>query len=520
MRDRKSNGRRAVSAWGRLALAALCLGLMLATAFGCVPGRTNAAAGAVPAEVTEGRNPVHDQAYLAARANAATAAGAACPSAAPGTVALAGPEAAGTVLVFSDVHFDPFADPALVKTLAAAPAKEWRGILAGSGSGLSPYGQDSNDALFQSFLDDMAARVPRPDFLLFPGDLLCHRFQASYVRATGDRSRAGLAAFTQKTVHYFLAEVTRRFPGVPLYVALGNNDSLEGDYRIMPESPYLAATADLTARLAFPDEAGRTAFLATYPQNGCYAVTVPGTGGLRLVVINDILWSPKSPDPDHGAAVLDFLARELEAARQAGRKVWVMTHIPPGDNVHATLRKSQGTGAPAYQPLLVDSRNDAFVGLLTAYGPTIKGSFAGHVHRDDFRLLPGGAGAAPAGLVRLAPSISPVTGNNPGYQVYAYDRASLELLDVTTYVLDLVTPRPAWRLEYVYSATYGFGLRGPADWRGVFEGLSSCPPRRQDYEASYNLRAPNDTATEATFPVFRRAIMSPTRQAFEAWPAQ
>jgi len=39
--------------------------------------------------------------------------------------------------------------------------------------------------------------------------------------------------------------------------------------------------------------------------------------------------------------------------------------------------------------------------------------------------------ALPTGTMRLAPSISPITGNNPGYQIYAYDRDSLELLEAT-----------------------------------------------------------------------------------------
>jgi len=503
------------AAWGRLTLTVLRLGLVLVLASGCVAGRKNAGTDISQAVAPAAGNPVHEQAYVAARQGGA-ALPTDCPSGAPGSHTPATPERGGTFLLFSDVHLNPFADPALVKVLAAAPAGQWHDILADSTGGLASYRQDTNNALFQSFLDDMAARVPRPDFLLFPGDLLCHRFWTYYPRITGDTSRAGLLAFIDKTVEYFLTEVTRRFPGVPLYLALGNNDSLEGDYRIAPGSPYLATTGALAARLALPDEAARAAFLATYPQYGGYAVTLPEAGGLRLIVLNDIYWSTRYPDPSVGAPVLDFLARELEAAKGRGQAVWVMTHIPPGDNVYSSVKAYAGKGSIGYAPLLVDAQNDAFVELLTAYAPTIKASFAGHVHRDDFRLFYGKAGNDPVGLMRLAPSISPVTGNNPGYQVYAYDRASHELLDVTTYAMSLGAAKPAWGLEYVYSATYGYGLRGASDWQGVAQGLAGCPPRRQAYEAFYDVQAPGDAATDATFPVFWRAIKAPTRQAFDA----
>ena len=40
---------------------------------------------------------------------------------------------------------------------------------------------------------------------------------------------------------------------------------------------------------------------------------------------------------------------------------------------------------------------------------------------DDFRVVP--SGGKPSLLLKIAPAISPIFGNNPGYQVYQYDRA-------------------------------------------------------------------------------------------------
>ena len=172
-----------------------------------------------------------------------------------------------------------------------------------------------------------------------------------------------------------------------------------------------------------------------------------------------------------------------------------------------------------YKGFLRENQNDAYATLLAAYAPTVvKAAFAGHVHRDDFRVWQDAAGG-PGGGMRLAPSISPITGNNPGYQVHVYDRASQELLDVTTYSLDLTAPQAGWREEYVWSAVYGRGLREPADWRAAYRDLGLCPARREAFAAHFDLGSPREEVTEASFPAFWRAVASPTRAAWEAWRA-
>lgn len=426
-----------------------------------------------------------------------------CPDGDPGSYTAASADRAGMFLLFSDVHFDPFADPTKVKALAGAPASAWRGILAGSGPVYSPYGQDSNDALFQSFLDDMASRAPRPDFLLFPGDLLCHRFWTRYPRLTGDSTPGGLLAFIGKAAEYFLAEVTRRFPGVPLYLALGNNDSFEGDFRIAPKSPYLAATAPLIAERALKSEADRIRFLDSYPRYGCYSLPLPGPGNGKLIVINNIFWATRYPDQGAGQPVLDFLEPELTAAARRDEKVWLMAHVPPGDNSKSSAAKFLKKGTVAYKGLLADTWNDALGRLLVTHGATVKASFAGHVHRDEFRLVYPKGSQLPAVSMRLGPSISPVTGNNPGYQVYSYDRQSLELLDMTVHYIDIGSAQPAWDVEYTYSQTYGRGLRSAKDWQEMYQGLVTCEPRKKAFGEAFDLRSGHiDEVNKRTFSIF------------------
>lgn len=416
---------------------------------------------------------------------------------------LAGDDRAGTFLLFSDVHFDPFADPARVRALAAAPAGQWRDILAEASPGFSRYGQDCNDALFQSFLDDMAARVPRPDFVLFPGDLLCHRFWTRYPELTGDTSKQGLLAFIEKTADYFLREVTRRFPDVPVFPALGNNDSFEGDFHIVPDSPYLAVTAPLIARLALKNDTDRSGFLETYPHLGCYSVPLPGDGKGRLIVYNNIFWTKRAAHPQAGRPVMEFVEREVRAAAGRGEKVWLMAHVPPGDNSKSSAAKFLKTGTRAYKPLLADAWNTAMPRMLVSHAGTIRASFAGHVHRDEFRIIYPGNETPPVGSMRLAPSISPVTGNNPGYQIYAYDKKSFELLDVTVHYLGLGAAKPVWEKEYVYSRTYGRGLRTARDWQDMYLELRTCPARGAAFGEAFDVRSGHiREVTPRTFPIF------------------
>lgn len=441
-----------------------------------------------------------------------------CPQGPASSYTAAQPGATGRFALFSDVHFSPFADPSLVRELAASPVEWWRAILDRSKPGLSPYGQDTNNALFQSFLDDMAARNPRPDFILFPGDLLCHDFWTLYPKLSKDTTQAGLEAFIQKTVAYFFGEVARRFPGVPVYAALGDNDSVEGDYRIAPHSPYLSLTVQILTAL-LPNESARADFGATYPQFGCYAVTLAEAGGVRLVVINNVFLSPKHPDAALGDSVLAFLERELAGAKTRGEKVWLMAHIPLGDDSMASGAALARKDEDRYQGFLREAQNDAYAKLLAAYAPTVvKAAFAGHVHRDDFRIWTTPAGE-PAGGLGLAPSISPITGNNPGYQLHTYDRSTLERLDMAVYSLDLAEPGAGWREEYVWSAAYGRGLRRPADWQATYRDMGQCPARREAFAAHFDLGSSPVEVTETSFPAFWRAIASPTRAAWEAWSA-
>src|SRR5258705_13526188 len=84
-------------------------------------------------------------------------------------------------LAVSDIHFNPFADPAIVAKLEAADVSQWDAIFASSAvTAFSPDGSDTNDPLLRSALGEMQKQLPSPAFVLISGDFLAHKFDKTY----------------------------------------------------------------------------------------------------------------------------------------------------------------------------------------------------------------------------------------------------------------------------------------------------------------------------------------------------
>ena len=267
------------------------------------------------------------------------------------------PPAAGQFLALSDIHFDPFADPAIVPKLIAARADRWPAIFASSRRTMpAGPGSDTNYPLLDSTLKAAAAAAGRPgyDFVLLTGDLLRHDFETSFAKYGGP-DKAALSAFTLKTLTFVNREIERRFRGAPLIEALGNNDNDCGDYQPRPGGPLLAATAATLPAVARDAEAS-----ADYAAGGNYAVRHPRTPGHLFLVLDSVLWSPKYRDAcgdsgiRAGSAQLAWLEWQLFRARQRGQTASLVMHIPPGVNPHEST-----AAAPA--PFWADAWRDRFL---------------------------------------------------------------------------------------------------------------------------------------------------------------
>jgi sphingomyelin phosphodiesterase acid-like 3 len=405
-------------------------------------------------------------------------------------------EEAHRALIVSDLHFDPFSRGAWPAALAAADIGGWTGLLApAAAEAPSAYGRDTNTALLRSALAAVSRQSAGADLVIVPGDLISHRFEQQAARAlnageTSDRVRG----FAVKTALYVLRELREAAPGRPIVVGLGNNDSECGDYRLEPNGPFLAGLRDAVramagAELLAPD------FDTTFAAAGYYRMRHPAADGVDIVVVNDVLWSTDYRDrcgargAEAAAAMLDWLEATLREIRAAGRRAWLVHHIPVGIDGYTSMHRKAPSCAARVTPYLKEPYASRFTGLIRAHGAEIALMISGHIHHDTYRVIRSGDQAV--AVDKIAPGISPIYGNNPGFQILRFDGAGRPR-DIETWFLPLNAPataKPAWRLEYVFTRDYhqpAFSEEAVAELAGNL--LSKSPseqPIRRGFSRAY-----------------------------------
>jgi hypothetical protein len=138
---------------------------------------------------------------------------------------------------------------------------------------------------------------------------------------------------------------------------------------------------------------------------------------------------------------------------------------------------------------------------------------------DDFRVirLDGGPGL----FIKIAPAISPIFGNNPGYQVYQYDRETGAIRNYQTYYLtDLATGGKGgtsgagnWALEYDFRQAYGLPGLDPASVDTLADRIGSDPDAQRQYVRYYAASAPPEITAE-TIGIYRCVMSSVTPAEF------
>lgn len=425
----------------------------------------------------------------------------------------------GRFLVLSDFHFDPFDGLTRdqFERLAAATPADWPKLLAGQPA--AAHGRDAPFSLFHSSLDDAAKRCPEPDFILCPGDFLAHSWQDKYDRLalrTRSQDPAAYRAFTATTMRVMAERIQQAFPKASFLPVLGNEDSYCGDYMIAPDSPFLSMLAEVWGPLLQIADAEREAFAATFARGGYYNVRLPQTKKHRLVVLNSVFFAPRYENACGDATAtpaLDELAwfeETLAAAEMNGDAVWLLMHIPPGIDNFSTSR-ANGTARPFWQPELLAK----FLRLSERFQSTLQIGIAGHSHMDDFRLIL--RGTQPPFLTKIVPSISPIFRNNPGYQMFDYDRASGAIENYTTCFLPLgefaSDVAPAWQAEYDFRKTYRLAGLNATTIVSLAEQLTKEGPAQAAYLRHYAVSGP---APPIAIKILACAILNTTSGAFNA----
>jgi sphingomyelin phosphodiesterase acid-like 3 len=384
-------------------------------------------------------------------------------------------QAAPTVyaILVSDIHFDPFADPSKVKQLADAPIENWDRILAEPAAGSAQSynklledcgtrGPDTPFTLLKASLLEMKARAPEALFVTVTGDLLAHGFECKLHQTLPADDAKTRADFTARTIAFVARKMRAALPGVPIYFALGNNDSDCGDYRLDVHSRFLSAIAPVLTSDVSP--AKRSQAIDDFSTAGYYAVDMPAPiRDARFLIIDDTFMAGRfstcsgKDDRIGEKLTLDWLSAQLNAAREAHRKVWVMGHIPPGIDLKGSI--SHGTTSVCGRASKAYLDSETLAEKLTDSGETVKVALFGHTHMDEMRLLtPRASASEPSAgnvAVKIVPSISPINGNSPSFLVAKIDPDTAQIADYK--LIEASGSDPAaihWNESYDYQLTY------------------------------------------------------------------
>jgi len=407
------------------------------------------------------------------------------------------------VLMVSDIHFEPFWDPGKAAQLAAASVSGWKAILAGQDStdraqrfadlqqACHARGVDTSYPLLLSSLNAMRADAAGIRFITVSGDLIAHAFSCKYKNVFPQGTAAEYRSFVEKTIEFTVDELRGDFPGVPVYAALGNNDSDCGDYQLDAQSQFLAETGKMLA--ADLPAAERRQAVETFAAGGYYSAALPTPiRHTRLLVLDDLFMSRRyatcsnKPDPQAATAQIAWLKQQLERARADKEKVWVMGHIPPGVDPYSTLTKGKNICGGAAPQMFLSS--EALTDTLAGFGDVIQLAIFAHTHMDEMRLLEPAKGDADHGpvAVKMVSSISPVDGNNPSFTVGAVDPATGVLADYRVFAASNQTGVDTqWAEEYDYARAYEEPSFSSASVAKLVEGFSADPSAQSQESKSY-----------------------------------
>jgi hypothetical protein len=365
------------------------------------------------------------------------------------------------VVVFSDVHINPFSDPdqQLFQKLVATDADGWADVFKTSTlTTPSTWGTDTNYPLFVLALSSIKQNRGASPLIIFTGDILGHKFAELFyahyyagqaVPANPDPvAVAAMHNFADKAVAFFAEQVRASVGNIPVMFAVGNNDSYLDQG---PDSTFLDNTAEYFYTNFLQGAVDHQAFLTTFKKGGYYSAEPLGTD-LLVIALNTVPFSPSYAVGDTSSAVaaeLDWFESRLASAKVAGKKVWLLMHIPPGANVLKTAPTVDGNGhiaaaamqwKPEYQ--------ERFLQILANFPGIISLTLAGHTHMDEYRIQ------SPTNVLEITPSISPRSGNNPGYKVFTFSRDTFKPTDYGSLNYDLVADPGKFNGYYTFSAAY------------------------------------------------------------------
>lgn len=406
-----------------------------------------------------------------------------------------------TVLLLSDVHLNPFpsaqhcgtpAGKQAVAKLAAEPVAKWKPDDFSIDGGPNGYGEDTNEALFESALVAMRQADPKPSLIMVPGDFLAHVFRGHWqaCQAAGLEGAAADAAyseFTRKTIEFVLLRLAQTFPHTQIVPVPGNNDSDRGDYAI-PSAEWMRMLARELPGIT--GDAGKNADWSHFENGGYFAVGLRDFSDVEVLALNSVLWSPKCKPVNgddrcaaDGTAELAWLEAKLKTARAQSKKVVVTGHVPPGINAFDTLHAGAGEVVMMYDDCGEAGAAASCVdfghkvpALLAEYSDVIHVGIFGHTHMNEFRVA---RSKEKSVGVQIVPAISPIFGNNPAFLI-ARVSPGFFIADYEAWRLPIASGG-GWGEEYDFDDIYGTGGLSGGHLDRMASEMTHTPQLRTKY---------------------------------------
>ena len=332
---------------------------------------------------------------------------------------------------------------------------------------------------------------------IYTGDLVSHDSQNQ------------LSRLYTEYAEYSIFEMFKEYIGSPVFPVLGNHDSNPEAIDAPHSEPdglgqQFSWNYDHVAGL-WQNNGWIDAATAQQARTHYAAYSVKNQYGLRIITLNTDFWyrsnylnyyNMSNPDVSGMQA---FLIEELQAAEDAGERVWILGHVLSG---------WEGSN-PLPNP------TNLFYQIVDRYSPhVIANIFFGHTHEDEFMIYYANnasdislANALATGWI--GPSVTPLTNLNSGFRMYEVDTGSFDIYDAYTWYSDVSSfpdlntssTGPTYQLEY--STREAYNIDWPSDgplnatyWHAVTEAMEvniNLISKFNTFEGKSSVKSPNCT---------------------------
>ena len=339
------------------------------------------------------------------------------------------------MLHVTDIHYDPFylegsADNC-VGRLAGLPCCHIFDIVLKPYTRANKWGNYNCDTPFSLINRTLhwASEQLDPDVVLYTGDTADHNIWMQGMFST--------IRVEQEVANVF----SNAFPHTPVFVTHGNHDTFPID-QTMPfvYSHMLEQMGTIWGNWLSPKASEQ------FKKNGSYVQTI--LPNLDLVSLNTVPFNAHNIfHSKHSQLQWDWLNRTLARSKKNEHYVWLISHISPQSRMSFV------------------AFNSAMANTIGPYRDIIKGSFFGHSHKDEFKLVDG------KWVAMVSPSLLPAE-HGSCVRLFEYDDFTYELLDYTNYCADVSEQDIHFRPLYSFRETYGVDDASIQSWSLLYQKLT------------------------------------------------